>query len=132
MKLWTGTGGPVTTKILRFTTILNNGYVVGHDHSHGQGSFRNSVNSILELPFVNEFVTRTKYQKQSIEKDISKSYLKYKNLNIKVLNNTDMILLKKIKKKIKIKKYYLLVRFVIMILDILIPCHLYHVNLILN
>ena len=83
MKLWTGTGGPVTTKILRFTTILNNGYVVGHDHSHGQGSFRNSVNSILELPFVNEFVTRTKYQKQSIEKDISKSYLKYKNLKYK-------------------------------------------------
>ena len=92
-----------TTKILRFTTILNN-TMFGHDHSHGQGSFRNSVNSILELPFVNEFVTRTKYQKQSIEKDISKSYLKYKNLNIKVLNNTDMILLKKIKKKDKNKK----------------------------
>ena len=36
----------------------------------------------IELPFVNEFVTEqnaeTKY-----EKDISKSYLKYKNLNIK-------------------------------------------------
>ena len=71
MKLWTGTGGPVTTKILRFTTILNNGYVVGHDHSHGQGSFRNSVNSILNylllMNLLQEQNTRKiKYRKRYI------------------------------------------------------------------
>ena len=103
-KLWTGSGGAITTRILRFTCMLNNGYVVGHDHSHGQGSFVNLINTLIELPFLNEFVTRTNRQKMSIQREMSNSFLKFKNLKIKVLLENEKMNLKNVRKNYFNKK----------------------------
>lgn len=96
-ELWTGSGGAITTRILRLTCMINNGYVVGHDHSHGQGPFINLINTLVELPFLNEFVTRTNRQKISIQKEMSNSFLKFKNLKINVLNEKEKICLKNVR-----------------------------------
>lgn len=103
-ELWTGSGGAITTRILRLTCMLNKGYVVGHDHSHGQGSFINLINTLLELPFLNEFVTRTNRQKMSIKKEMLNSFLKFKNLKIKVLYENKIINLKNVRKNYSNKK----------------------------
>ena len=103
-KLWTGSGGAITTRILRLTSMINNGYVVGHDHSHGQGPFINLINTLIELPFLNEFVTRTNRQKISIKKEMSNSFLKFKNLKIKVLHDNEKMNLKNVRKNYFNKK----------------------------
>ena len=103
-KLWTGSGGAITTRILRLTCMLNNGYVVGHDHSHGQGPFINLINTLIELPFLNEFVTRSNRQKMSIQREMLNSFIKFKNLKIKVLLENEKMNLKKVRKKYFNKK----------------------------
>jgi len=103
-KLWTGSGGAITTRILRLTCMLNNGYVVGHDHSHGQGPFINLINTLIELPFLNEFVTRSNQQKMSIQREMLNSFIKFKNLKIKVLLENEKMNLKMVRKKYFNKK----------------------------
>ena len=98
-KLWTGSGGAVTTRILRLTTLINKGYVVGHDHSHGQGMFKNKINSLLELPFLSEFVTRTESHKKSLLSEMRKTYINYKNIKIRLMDDGKKIKIRKIQKK---------------------------------
>ena len=85
-KTLTGSGGAVTTRILRLTSLINKGYVVGHDHSHGQGMFKNKINSLLELPFY-EFVTRTESHKKSLLSEMRKTYIDYKNIKIRLIDD---------------------------------------------
>jgi hypothetical protein len=93
--LWTSSGGSLFTKIIRLSSKVCGGKVFGHDHSHGQGPFKNFVNSYIETNFLDEFYVRTAQQKYNLERELRGSRLKNEKLIIKISKNTQQKILKK-------------------------------------
>ena len=69
--LWRGTGGLVWSRILSFCVKEQGGYVVGHDHSHGQGAWKSNSHQIIEYPFCDKFIVWTHSQRKFAIENIS-------------------------------------------------------------
>lgn len=65
--LWTATGSPIWTRILRHATRLDGGLVTGHDHALGLTHIRNHYRELVELESCDVFTTFTEAGARSLE-----------------------------------------------------------------
>ncbi|WP_430475966.1 hypothetical protein ACQ0MK_10495 [Thalassospira lucentensis] len=74
LKLWRGTGGLFWGRLLSIATRRAGGTVTGHDHSHGQGAWKSSSDSLVEYPFCDEFYVHTDLQVEMSKRNLREEY----------------------------------------------------------
>jgi len=74
-QLWTGSGGNIWRRIIRYAVYQNGGTVTGHDHANGVGHLKYYYLLLTDFESCDRFVTFTKKQCENLKKNIRKDWL---------------------------------------------------------
>ena len=74
-RLWTGAGGSIWARILRYATRLAGGEVTGHDHGSGKGHLESPTATVTDFEFCDTFVTFNETQAQALKHGINRDLL---------------------------------------------------------